>query len=140
MEKLSPGLLVKNLSANEQKSRRDQLKPTANRKVQIAIPISGAAVGTDFILETVKNLRDLSGRYEFKVICRQSQFTQKFITELSKFAGVSFMTSAHYRETVEYYELAYSKNVISLEISKPSEQAFKALLTPKKHLGGVSST
>jgi hypothetical protein len=41
------------------------------------------------------------------------------------------------REVVEAYEELYMNDVIGLEVTKPSEQAFKALFTPKQRGGSL---
>jgi hypothetical protein len=48
---------------------------------------------------------------------------------------VKLYPSRHDRKVVELYERLYQKQVISLEVTKPSEQAFKALINPHK-IGG----
>jgi hypothetical protein len=50
---------------------------------------------------------------------------------------VKLATSTHDRSTVDNYEQVYKQQVVSLEITKPSEQAFKALATPSQRGGAI---
>ncbi|HSX39461.1 MAG TPA: hypothetical protein VLI92_02625 [Candidatus Saccharimonadales bacterium] len=114
---------------NEQISdRQNQYDPTKDNKINIAIPISGAAVGTQFFLHLMEKLHSKSERFVFYVVCRQAPFTESFIKEISKRSYIKLFVSESYKEVVELYDHVYLNQVISAEVTKPSEQAFKALI------------
>jgi hypothetical protein len=50
---------------------------------------------------------------------------------------VRLHVSPSHREVVEIYELVYEREVIAIEVTKPSEQAFKALFKPRQRGGAI---
>jgi hypothetical protein len=50
---------------------------------------------------------------------------------------VKLTTSAVDRDIIDSYENIYTHEVIAVEITKPSEQAFKALISPEKKGGSI---
>ena len=64
-------------------------------------------------------------------------YTQKFITEMLKLSFVKLITAFHRREIVSQYDAIYQETQILLEVTKPSEQAFKALLKPNQVGGSI---
>jgi len=116
---LSPNLRT-NLPESRMIHRKSQLDPHADTTIHCAIPISGAAVGTQFTTHLTDCLHLKSQRFQFHVI-----------------TYVDIQSSPHDKEVIELYENLYKNVTISLEITKPSEQAFKALLTPKKRGGAI---
>ena len=103
--------------------------------IKVAIPISGAAVGLEYIFKLVKALNSLSKRFEFLILVKKSPFTKKFISFVRKLDGAKALVGINDSEMISLYELLYKNNLVHLEITKPSEQAFKAILGPER-VGG----
>lgn len=120
--------LAKNLSPNEVATRADQYNPDKDSPINMVIPVSGAAVGMEFFLHLMRRLHDMSSRFVFYVVCRKAPFTANFLRLIKSMDYVRLFASSDYKEVVDEYKLVYLKHVISAEITKPSEQAFKALL------------
>lgn len=119
---------IKSLSQNEIISRQQQYNPKSNEPINIIIPVSGAAVGMKFFTRIIEKLHKLSNRFVFYVVCRKAPFTQDFIKRIENKDYVKLFVSENYQEVVHMYNRIYQNNVISSEITKPSEQSFKALL------------
>lgn len=128
-------LFSQQLSPFKISHRRLQFDPNGNHPINIVIPISGAAVGTNFFIKLIEELNNLSNRFTFFVVCRKAKFTQKFINQIKNKKNVNLFISDNYQKVVDMYNSIYQKNVISAEITKPSEQAFKAL-TNYQSVGG----
>jgi len=109
-------------------NRSHQFDPSKNTPINIIIPVSGAAVGMDFFSHIIHVLHEKSPRFVFHIVCRRAPFTVIFLHKMLHRNYVRLYVSDGYRETVEMYKKVYEENVISAEITKPSEQAFKALL------------
>ncbi len=121
-------LFSRQLSDQKILFRQEQYNPDSFVPINIVIPISGAAVGMNFFIQTMEKIHLLSNRFVFFVICRKAPFTQKFINNIQNKSYVNLFVSEKYQDVVHMYNNIYLKNVISAEITKPSEQAFKALL------------
>jgi len=121
-------LFSKNLSEIKIQDRQKQFDPNQKNSINIAIPISGAAVGTDFFINLMDRLHHFSKRFNFFIICRQAPFTKEFIKTCQTKKYINLYVSESYKEIIYIYNTVYLKNVISSEITKPSEQSFKALL------------
>lgn len=130
---LSLGL---SLSEDKFRSRKAQLDPQQSTDTHVIIPISGAAVGISWISDVMQQLHRLSERYHFHILAKQTPYTQKFLFDFSTGMFANIHTSAEDREVVDLYAHAFETELLSLEITKPSEQAFKALLSPHQR-GGV---
>jgi len=52
-------------------------------------------------------------------------------------AGVEVISSTKDQDVVEMYQREYEYEVFGAEVTKPSEQAFKALMTPRQRGGSV---
>lgn len=128
--------LGKNLTKEEFIGKQNQLNPNSKVRIDFSVPISGAAVGTGFTKVLIENLSKLSPRFFFHIISREALFTFDFIGSLLKFKNVEINWSDLDRTVVTNYENVFKKNVISIEITKPSEQSFKAILSNKTR-GGV---
>lgn len=124
------------LSAEEHTNRIDQVTLSRKTHIHISLPVPGAAVGTDFIKKLIHLLHDTSDRFVFHIIAKQAPYTRSFLSEMMEIPYVKLHVSTHDRETVNNYEKLLSEFVISLEVTKPSEQSFKALLSPTQK-GGV---
>ncbi len=133
---ISP-LLGKELIEEEWITKHTQVDPKSDSVIHVSMPVSGAAVGLDFYANLVTFLNQYSPRFSFHTVAKVAPFTQSFLTKMMTRKYVNLYTSTHDRELVDLYVELYQKKVISLEITKPSEQAFKALLTPKKRGGSL---
>lgn len=117
--------------------RRKQYDIGYTGVIHVAIPVSGAAIGTLFFTKLIDYLHGCSGRYLFHVVSKQVFYTRTFLTEMLNRPYVHLHVSPHDRGTVAYYEELYKKTAIGLEITKPSEQAFKALAKPYHNGGSI---
>ncbi len=133
---MHPGLGLR-LSDSEYLSRTKQLDPKSRTPIHVSVPISGAAVQLSYIAPLIESLNALSDRFVFHIVAKQSRRTEKFLKSMSKYKNVELITSYHNREIVSLYENLYEQHVIALEITKPSEQAFKALFGPKDRGGAI---
>lgn len=121
-------LFSKNFSEAKILDRQRQYNPDSKNPINIVIPISGAAVGTDFFINLMDRLYHFSKRFNFFVVCRQAPFTKEFIKICQTRKYINLYASENYKEIIYIYNTIYLKNIISGEITKPSEQSFKALL------------
>jgi len=110
--------------------RRHITFESVDKPINVAVPISGAAVGQTFIANLIKVMLAKSKRFHFWVLVRKAVYTEMFLSKLSKLPGVHLITGKNDNEMISLYELLYEDNLIHLEITKPSEQAFKAILPP----------
>lgn len=127
--------LTQNLTTEEFAFVVNQLDPKNNSQTQIEIPISGAAVQLTFFEKFIENL--CREGFEFTVIGQESILTKMFFDKIQRLPRVQISIGKDSWETVNYYEsLFYQPKRPSIEITKPSEQAFKAILNPRQR-GGV---
>ncbi|GIW69942.1 MAG: hypothetical protein KatS3mg101_0689 [Patescibacteria group bacterium] len=120
-------ILGEKLPTHHYESRKEQLSKAATVPINFCLPVSGAAVGMEFFHHLIPQLQSRYSRFNFHIICKEAPFTKKFLQDVRKFPNIHIHTSKHSREIVDMYDDVYKKNVIALEITKPSEQAFKAL-------------
>ncbi|MBI5126911.1 hypothetical protein HZA76_00435 [Candidatus Roizmanbacteria bacterium] len=129
---LSPRL-NKTLTENQIEEKFFQVDPSKNTRIQVLIPISGAAVGTYFFTKLIPLLHEKSDRFVFHVVAKDAPFTKNFVGKISDLSFVHLYTAADDRKIITNYDYVYEQNVVSLEITKPSEQSFKALFDCNKH-------
>jgi hypothetical protein len=129
--------LTEDASAKVFQDRVEQTDPHGKETIQMIVPISGAAVGTNFMTTYVQTLHQHNDRFQFHLVTREAPYTEAFIATMASFPYVQMHTSVHDRTTVDNYEKVYEEKTISLEITKPSEQTFKALMTPKQKGGAI---
>lgn len=104
--------------------------------IQVAVPVAGAAVQLDYLKRLVEEFSsDL--RWKFLIVSKQGQPTQRFLTSMMGKNTVELLVSPHDRDVVKLYEQMYLKQRILLEVTKPSEQSFKALLAPQAVGGSI---
>lgn len=132
---LSPHLGEKLLPA-ALRHKEGQLDPKGSAPINVLIPISGAAVGTLYAESLMRELSKGNKRFLFHVVAKRTFYTDLFLQTLARRSSVEVSSSHSDREIVELYEQVFDRVVVSLEITKPSEQAFKALFSPKQS-GGV---
>ncbi len=128
--------LGKYLAADKFSYRQKQLDPASRAKVKISLPVSGAAVGLRFYEEISERLNSLESRFTFYITSRDSDFTKIFLAKMAKRPYAKIHAFEHDRQVVASYDRTIRTNTIALEITKPSEQAFKALYSPRQ-VGGV---
>jgi len=111
-------------------SKKDQLTASHRSYIHIAVPISGAAVGTKYFEKLMNQLYLKSQRYSFHVVTKIAPFTENFIRNINDRPYIKLYTSANDRGVIDQYDQVYNENIISMEITKPSEQTFKSLIEP----------
>lgn len=126
----------RDLTEPEFEARRRQVEPGAREKMQVIIPISGAAVQLKYFQELILAL-GYGGKADITVVARDCGLSHGFLSWCQKQVSVRVVASDYDREVVAEYEREYERNVFAVEITKPSEQAFKALTTPDER-GGVA--
>lgn len=132
---VSPRLTQK-LSKEEFKKIVEQLDPESKTPTQIEIPISGAAVQLPF-LERVVEILSSERLFHFTVIGLTSFYTYGFFERITKLPHLQTSIGSTNEQTVKLYESLFFQPIRpAIEITKPSEQAFKAILTPNER-GGV---
>ncbi len=129
--------LTKALSHGEYINRVEQLTYDSEKTINIAIPISGAAVGLEYFTVLIRTLHYYNNRFKFHLISKISSHTRPFLSDISLENYIHTHAYFHDREVVINYERVYKRHLISLEITKPSEQAFKVLIDPLKKGGSV---
>jgi hypothetical protein len=128
--------LTQNLSTSEFDFVVKQLDAKSNALTQIEIPISGAAVQLNYFSKFVENL--CREGFEFTIIGQDSMLTKGFFDTVQRFPHVQLSIGKDSWETVNFYEsLFYQPNRPSIEMTKPSEQAFKAILNPRQRGGTI---
>ncbi|OGM22374.1 hypothetical protein A2961_00725 [Candidatus Woesebacteria bacterium RIFCSPLOWO2_01_FULL_39_21] len=131
---VSPRLTQK-LDKNEFDRLSKQFEPSSSEPLHIEIPISGAAVQLNFLSKLIEALRNEN--YKFTVVGQDSIYTKMFFGKLRNNPNVQLAIGANAKQTVNYYEsLFYQPFRPGVEITKPSEQAFKSILKPTER-GGV---
>jgi hypothetical protein len=126
------------LSLGEQLSEEEfakRQKQARGQGLEVAIPVSGAAVQLDYFQDLIRVI--LAEKYRIRVISRESVPTKSFLEWCRNRSGVQVVSKVGDDEVVAAYEEVYWERVITAEVTKPSEQAFKALYTPKQR-GGAS--
>jgi hypothetical protein len=129
-------LRAKKLTASEMADKKNQLNPKGRNQIRVSIPISGAAVGTLYFSHLIAQLKEISDRFHFNIVSKDAPFTKQFLSEMNGKLGIDLRIGQKDREVVDLYDSLLEREVISLEVTKPSEQAFKALLGTQTR-GGV---
>jgi len=133
---VSPNLGV-SLSEQAYRRRIHQLDPMKLATIHMAIPVSGAAVQLTYFEKLISELDRHTDRFMFHIISQQSPSTTTFLGHMIGKPNVKLHVSSSHREVVELFEALYEHEVISLEVTKPSEQSFKALLKPRERGGSI---
>ena len=111
--------LSEKLSSIKFQKRLIQVNPDLSKKINIIIPISGAAVGMRYINRVVKDLSRKQPEFSFDIIAKSAPYTKDFLNSVTNFPGVNIAVSSHDRGVVDLYKNAYAKKDFSLEITKP---------------------
>lgn len=122
------------LTTDESKDKLDQLMGV--KKIKVLLPLSGAAVLTDYYYRIIKDLV-ISGKFEFHIVSRASKYAGDFLGKLVKENLAKVYSHTDYREVVDLYDELLGREVLAMEITKPSEQAFKAILGAKTRGGAI---
>lgn len=109
---------------------RSKTFATDSDPINVSVPISGAAVGLSFVTKLISLVTEKSKRFQFWVLVKRSVYTEMFLSALAKLPNVNVITGRNDNEMISLYELLYQNNLMHIEITKPSEQAFKAILPP----------
>ncbi len=128
--------LGKKLDAGEMAEKTRQLDAKGVEPIHVSIPISGAAVGTEYFSRLIALLREKSDRFLFHVVTKDAPFTKNFLSQLAGKPWVDLHVGKRDREVVDLYDVLMEEKTVSLEVTKPSEQAFKGLLGTQAR-GGV---
>lgn len=133
---LSP-LLTTQYSVTEYQRRLSQYNPESTAKIHVSVPVSGAAVGLEYLARVITKLHALSDRFVFHVVSKKVGYTEHFLKKMERRTYVKIYASPSDRAVVDAYEQMYREQCISFEITKPSEQAFKTLISPRQVGGSI---
>ncbi|HEX8924078.1 MAG TPA: hypothetical protein VF828_05095 [Patescibacteria group bacterium] len=111
-------------------SREHTFNKNEGDQINVIVPISGAAVGLGYLSNYLMELDKLSKRFHFLVVAKRSSATRKFLSDIGRLRWVELITGRNDNEVVRIYEKTYQENLIHIEVTKPSEQSFKALIPP----------
>ncbi|MBX4206164.1 hypothetical protein KW795_03120 [Candidatus Microgenomates bacterium] len=125
------------LDSGQLQDKQDQLDPQKVNLINVSLPVSGAAAGTTFHEQFIKEIQKISKRYAFWVVSKNVGHTKRFLARLSTLSQVNILASVSERQVIEDYDKLFDKAVFSLEVTKPSEQAFKAFALPTQKAGLV---
>lgn len=131
-----PSELSAPLTAAERAQRTASLAPEGEAPIRVSVPISGAAAGLLFLGPLMDSLAGRSGRYQFDVICRIAPYTTNFL-ERRRVEGNTLHTGTRNHEVIDAYRRLYDQQVIALELTKPSEQAFKTMVGAAARGGSI---
>ncbi len=130
-------LLVQNLTSAEFASKRLQVNPEAKFKINVSVPVPGAAVNLDFFSKLINYLLNSPSNYQFFLVSKFSNYTKNFIYSLINKDSVQIYPGKTGQQVVIDYLRLHKYEVISLEVTNPTEQAFKALLDPVQRGGSI---
>jgi hypothetical protein len=130
-------ILCETLPSEHYHIKKGQVNPTSTAYIHIALPVSGAAVGLPVLKTLIESLHKKSDRFVFHVIAKKAPYTTDFLASLIDHPFVKLHVTLQDKETITIYESVYKDTTIALEVTKPSEQTFKALLTPEKKGGPI---
>jgi hypothetical protein len=128
-------IFSKRLEPEEYRVRLEQLQPNSKTKMQVMLPVSGAAVQLNYFQELLSVI-GYGGFSDISVVSRDSSYTNDFISWCQKQPSIRVTADLLDRDVVLEYERQYEKEIFAIEVTKPSEQLFKVLVTPKRR-GGV---
>jgi len=118
-------------------TREEAFKKGSDRPINVIVPISGAAVGLKYLTKFLLELDRSSKKFHFWIVAKRSDQTKRFLSTIGKLRWIQLITGRSDNETVGLYEKVYRENLIHAEVTKPSEQAFKALIPPTMIGGSV---
>jgi hypothetical protein len=124
--------LDENITPSQMDERVKQLSVSSDAKIHVVVPVSGAAVGLEFSQKLIEQLHTISHRFLFHIVAKNAGYTQSFLADMMQHPAVFFSIFNHEREVVDAYEHIYQTHIVALEVTKPSEQSFKALCNCEK--------
>lgn len=124
------------LDEHQVAGKRLQFDAGASEPIHVCIPISGAAVGTDFLAALMARLRERSQRYVFHVVGKDAPYTQDFLAQLAGKPWIDVRAARQDRQVVTAYNDLFRTQTLAFEVTKPSEQTFKCLAGTRAR-GGV---
>lgn len=130
-------LLSAKLTPHRFEERLSQVNPEISKSLRVMIPISGAAVGMGYYKEIISYLTKKQPAFTFDIIIKSAPYTKDFLATITSYSGVNIHISPHHRGVVDMYMQAYKEENFALEITKPSEQAFKIMLSPRDFGGTI---
>lgn len=133
---VSPSL-SKELTVHQWQERIKQFDSEAKSHINIVLPVSGAAVGMNFFIKLIDLLYQKCPRFMFHIVAKTSLYTLPYLNELMSRPYVKLHLANHDKEVVNLYETVYRQTNFALEITKPSEQAFKCLIATNRIGGSV---
>lgn len=110
------------------KYKLSQFDSSSDQPINIMVPISGAAVGLDFFTKLSESLSKQSKKINLHILLKKTPYTQIYINKLKKQEQVILKAYKKDTKIIDVYENQYKKFTFGYEITKPSEQAFKALI------------
>jgi hypothetical protein len=119
--------MAQKLDESQVADRTHQVDANSAEPIRVSIPISGAAVGTGYVLKLMAALREQSGRFVFHVVCKNAPFTQDFLSDLAGKKWIDVRAVKADREVVNAYDVLIETQTLAFEVTKPSEQTFKCL-------------
>jgi hypothetical protein len=125
------------LTEEEYAQRLRQYSGDSDAKIHVVLPVSGAAVGLAYYEQFIAKLAESSGRFRMHLVISDTMHTRAFIASMKTRRAVTVVSGASDKDVVANYEKVYGEHVIALEIVKPSEQSFKALLSPLQRGGAI---
>lgn len=119
----------------DEQEYQERISQAKGNGLEIMIPISGAAVQLDFFEDMIGSAT--ADGVKVTVVSRESGHSSKFLEWCRQQNGVRVVAHSEDLEVVKAYDQEYGLRVIGAEVTKPSEQAFKVLLTPKQRGGAL---
>ncbi len=132
---ISPKLAKERSNVCENKFK--QVAPDSEENIHVMVPLSGAAVGTDYLARVINGLARGTHNFRFHIVAQLSLRSVQFLHKLDKIKTIDLHISPSTREVVNEYDSVYQRFPIAFEITKPSEQSFKSLLKPGQVGGSV---
>jgi hypothetical protein len=105
--------------------------------IHMSVPVSGAAVGLTYLRLFIFNLHNIYPRIHYHAVSQKNPYTGIFFTQMHNLDWFHLHWDKNDSMVVNMYEKVYQENIIHLEITKPSEQAFKCLLSPNQVGGSI---
>ncbi|MCX8009225.1 MAG: hypothetical protein N3A54_06040, partial [Patescibacteria group bacterium] len=75
--------------------------------------------------------------FHFHIVGKRTEISRLYFSSWNQKSYATLYESYSDRQVVELYEEAYQETVLLAEITKPSEQAFKAIISPHKRGGAI---
>ncbi len=133
---LSPRLCVP-LSVRQKERRRIQYLSENSHTPIFSIPVSGAAVQLDYLRRIIRGIHQTWNTAQFHIVAHTSRRADTFFSTVRHIPNVVIQASDSQRETIALYDYVFTEHAVGFEITKPSEQAFKAMIPPGDNGGAI---